>query len=180
LMQHLHEPYYVALLSAAEVHGAGHLPEEVVQVMARRNRKAISCGKSRVQFVGRKDLDQTPLVECNLSRGALRVSSPEATALELVGYADQCGGLGHVAAIISELGAVLSSEDLAAVASLGPIAWAQRLGYLLDITDNRQLGNALAPVVRDLANDFAPLVRARRKGGATRLPRWKLVVNADV
>jgi predicted transcriptional regulator of viral defense system len=179
LMQHLHEPYYVALLSAAELYGAVHEPH-AFQVMARLNRKPIDCGRSRVQFVGRKDLDRTPLVERDVGRGALRIASPEATALELVGYVEQSGGLGHVARVLSELVESLDPEKLVSVAPLGPIAWAQRLGYLLDVTDNRVLADALAPVVQEHAHDFAPLVRARRKAGARRLPRWKLAVNASV
>jgi predicted transcriptional regulator of viral defense system len=179
LMQHLHEPYYVGLLSAADLYGAEHERHDF-QVMARTNRKPIDCGKSRVQFVGRKDLERTPLLEKDTARGALRVASPEATALELVGYIEQCGGLEHVASVLSELAAELDPEKLAAVAPLGPIVWTQRLGYLLDVTHHRDLANVLVPVVKELAHDFAPLVRARPKAGATRLPRWKLAVNASV
>lgn len=179
LMHHLHEPYYVALLSAAELYGAVH-DQHAFQVMARLNRKPIDCGKSRVQFVGRKDLDRTPLVEKDTGRGALRIASPEATALELVGYVEQCGGLGHVVSVLSELVEALDPQKLVSVAPLGPIVWAQRLGYLLDVTDNRDLANALVPLVRERAHDFAPLVRAQRKAGATRLSRWKLAVNASV
>jgi predicted transcriptional regulator of viral defense system len=179
LMQHLHEPYYVALLSAAETYGAVH-EQRIFQVMARLNRKPIDCGESRVQFVGRKDLDRTPLVEKDTARGALRIASPEATALELVGYVDQCGGLGHVASVLAELVEALDPEKLVWLAPQGPIAWAQRLGYLLDVTDNRGLANVLLPVVKERANDFAPLVRAQRTAGATRLARWKLAVNASL
>lgn len=180
LMEHLHEPYYVALLSAAELYGAAIEPRHALQVMARLNRKPIECGDSRVEFVARKDLERTPLLERSTTRGPVRVASPEATALELVGYVDQCGGLQNVANVLDELALSLDPQKLAAVAPLGPIAWAQRLGYLLDLTEHRSLGNVLAPVVKDLAHDFAPLVRARPKGGATRLPRWKLAVNASV
>jgi hypothetical protein len=98
----------------------------------------------------------------------------------LVGYVEQCGGLAHVAHVLSELVDALDPQKLAAVAPLGPIAWAQRLGYLLDVTDHRGLANVLTPVVRELAHDFAPLVRARPLAGARRLSRWKLAVNASV
>jgi predicted transcriptional regulator of viral defense system len=179
LMQHLQEPYYVALLSAAERYGALRDPH-AFQVMARLNRKPIDCGKSRVQFVGRKDLERTPLVEKDTERGALRIASPEATALELVGYVEQCGGLEHVTSVLSELADALDPEKLVSLAPLGPIVWAQRLGYLLDVTDNRGLANALVPVVNEHANEFAPLVRARRTAGARRLSRWKLAVNANI
>lgn len=180
LMEHLGEPYYVALLSAAELHGAAHQRPQAFQVMVKTNRRALECGEVRVQFVARKDLEQTPVVEKNTPRGMLRVASPEPTALELVGYADRCGGLDNVASVIAELADTLNAEKLPAAARLAPIAWAQRLGYLLDVTEHRDLGDALAPTVKDLAHVFAPLVRARPKAGAERLERWKLVVNASV
>jgi predicted transcriptional regulator of viral defense system len=158
------------------------------------NRKPIDCGRSRVEFVARKDLDRTPVLDEPLrgrpldkpwlekaaANGGLRVASPEATAIELVGYADRCGGLERVADVLSELVDSLDPERLAAVAPLSPIVWTQRLGYLLDITEHRGLANVLVPVVRDLAHDFSPLVRARPRGGARKVPRWKLVVNASV
>jgi predicted transcriptional regulator of viral defense system len=179
LMQHLHEPYYVALLSAAELHGAVN-GQDAFQIMARLNRKPIECGQSRVEFVRRKDLDRTPVLEKDTAGGPLHVASPEATALELVGYVDQCGGLKHVADVLSELAETLDPGKLVSLAPLSPIAWTQRLGYLLDVTDHRGLANVLVPAVNELANDFAPLVRARPKGGARRLSRWKLAVNAEL
>jgi predicted transcriptional regulator of viral defense system len=179
LMQYLEEPYYVALLSAAEAYGIEH-ERHAFQVMARQNHPRIDCGESRVQFSRRQDLDRTPLFEKPTTRGLIHIASPEATALELVGYADRCGGLGRVAGVVSELAEILEPQRLAAVAPLSPIAWAQRLGYLLDLTDNRRVSNMLAPLVKDLAHDFAPLVRARPKRGATRVARWKLAVNASL
>jgi predicted transcriptional regulator of viral defense system len=180
LMQHLHEPYYVALLSAAELYGAAPA-DHLFQVMTRLGRKPIDCGASRVQFLGRKDHDRTPVTDRRVTRGTLRVASPEATALELVGYVNQSGGLRHVSSIVSELAdGVLDPDRLVSVAPLSPIVWAQRLGYLLDLTDHRALASALVPVVKELAQDFAPLVRAQPKMGTKRIPRWKLAVNADV
>ena len=179
LMQYLDEPYYVALLSAAEAYGVAQ-EKHAFQVMARQNHPRIDCGESRVQFSRRKDLDRTPQCEKLTARGPVHIASPEATALELVGYADHCGGLGHVAGVVSDLAKVIEPQRLASAALLGPIAWAQRLGYMLDLGDNRLVSNALAPLVQELAHDFAPLVRAHPKGGATRLARWKLVINAPL
>jgi hypothetical protein len=180
LMQHLHEPYYVALLSAAKRHGAVDVHDDYLQIMARLNRKPIDCGKSRVQFVRRKDLDRTPLLDRDAMEGGLRIASPEATALELVGYVDQCGGLAHVVSVLSELAEALDPDKLVSVAPQSPIAWTQRLGDLLDVSDHRGLANALVPIVQEHARDFAPLVRALPKAGAKRLSRWKLAVNASL
>jgi predicted transcriptional regulator of viral defense system len=180
LMAHLAEPYYVALLSAAELHGAAHQRPQRFQVMVQSNRRPIECGEVRVQFVARKDLHSTPVVEKNTPRGALRVSSPEATALELVGYSDQCGGLDAVAAVLTELGEQLDPARLRRAAALCPMVWVQRLGYLLDLSGHATLGDALAPRVRRHGRVTAPLVRARSRVGSKRDARWRLAVNARV
>ena len=174
------EPYYLALLSAAQRHGAAHQRPQAVQVMVRKNREPIECGEVRVQFVARHDLERTPVVELNTPRGRLRVSSPEATAVELVGYADQCGGLDNVASVLSELVESLNAPKLLNAARLCPVVWSQRLGYLLEMTNHTELASVLADHVRTQGATLAPLVRAKPMTGAPRAERWKLAVNASV
>lgn len=180
LMQHLGEPYYVALLSAAELHGAAHQHPQALQVMVRTNRRAIECGVVRVKFIARKDMETTAVVEKRTPRGFLRVASPEATALELVGYADQSGGIDHVASVLTELVEAINPERLVLECERSPIAWVQRLGYLLDLTDHCDLADKLAPCVVTRAMDVAPLVRAKSRRGAPRDARWRLAVNANL
>lgn len=180
LMQHLAESYYATLLSAAELHGAAHQRPQAFQVMVKTNRRSLECGEVRVQFIARKDMERTPVVEKKTPRGPLLVASPEATALELVGYPDQSGGLDNVASVIGELVEALDVDRLLAEAARSPIAWAQRLGYLLDLTDHRDLADKLVPYVHEHANVVAPLVRSQSRAGAKRDERWKLAVNASV
>ena len=168
LMNHLGEPYYVALLSAAELHGAAHHRPQRFQVILRKNRRPIECGEARVQFVARHDLERTPVVEQNTPRGKTRVSSPEATALELVGYADQCGGLDNVASVLSDLAESLDARKLVEAAHLCPITWSQRLGYLLELVSQDDLASALADHVRAQAAPLAPLVRQVDEGARGR------------
>jgi predicted transcriptional regulator of viral defense system len=180
LLQQLGQPYYVALLSAAELYGAAHQRPQAFQVMVKINRRPIECGQVRVEFMARGDLERTPTLERNTPRGTLRVATPEATALELVGYADHCGGLDNVASVLAEIVETMDSQKLLVAAQRCPIAWTQRLGYLLDLTGHRDFADVLAPLVKNRAHVFAPLVRARPKTGAARLERWKLAVNASV
>lgn len=180
LMQHLDEIYYVALLSAAELHGAAHQRPQAFQVMVKANRKALECGEVRVQFVARKDLERTPVIERNTPRGPLRVASPEATALEMMGYANLCGGFDNVASVLAELVEAVDPQKLVDAAALCPIAWVQRLGYLLDLAGHRELGDALVPYVEEHARLVAPLVPAKSKTGSERSERWKLAINATV
>lgn len=179
LMSHLGEPYYAALLSAAELHGAAHQRPQAFQVMLRANRRAIECGAVRVQFLARKDAEQTAVVEKNTPRGVLRVASPEATALELVGYADQCGGLEHVALVLDELAEALDAQQLLGAAQHSPIVWAQRLGYLLERTAHADLAAVLAPLVKERAHS-ARLERSVPGTRAERSSRWKLAANVEL
>jgi len=180
LMEHLHEPYYVALLSAAEFLGAAHHRPQVFQVMVRKNRRPLRCGEVRVEFIARKDLDRMPTITRNTPRGTVRISSPEATALELVGYADRCGGLDNVASVIGDLVDVIDAAKLPEVARWCPAVWAQRLGYLLDLTGHAEAAESLLEHVRTHATLVAPLVRRRSHARARRDNRWKLAINASV
>jgi predicted transcriptional regulator of viral defense system len=180
LMEHLRETYYVALLSAAELHGAAHHRPQAFQVMVATNRRPIECGQVRVQFIARRDLARTPIVEVNTPRGRMRVASPEATALELVGYADHAGGLDNVATVLAELVEAIDAPKLVEAAHLCPIAWVQRLGYLLELIEREDLANALTDHVREHALALAPLVRSRSTARASRAKRWKLAINASI
>lgn len=179
LMAYWGEPYYVALLSAAELHGAAHHRPQVFQVMLRHNRRPVVCGAVRIEFVARRDMEQTPVVERNTPRGILRVAGPEATAFEIVGYADRCGGLDHVSTLLVELSENLDGSSLKKEAKRSPLSWVQRLGYLLELIDRADLASPLHLFVQHVRKEI-PLVRSRSRKGALRNGRWKLIVNAEV
>ena len=76
----------------------------VFQTILADNRPEIRCGRVRVEFVARKNIAEIPTMQKNTMRGVLRVSTPEATAFDLVGYAGHAGGLSNVATVLSEIG----------------------------------------------------------------------------
>jgi predicted transcriptional regulator of viral defense system len=84
LMKHLDLPYYAGLLSAAQYHGAAHQRPQEFQVVLAKNRRSIQCGMVRVAFIARKNIKDVPGQSFNTPRGAVLVSSPEATALDVV------------------------------------------------------------------------------------------------
>ena len=180
LMKHIEQPYYVALLSAARYHGAAHQQPQVFHVMIAKNRRAIACGAIRVHFVARRNVAKLPIVPFNTPRGQVRVSSPEATAFDLVGYYKHAGGLDNVATVLAELADSLTSEDLVTVAKLSPAPWAQRLGFLLEHVGAEQKTSLLARHVERTVIETAPLLAGRILAGARRDPRWKLDLNVDV
>ena len=173
LMTMLGEPYYVGLLSAAQYHGAAHHRPQELQVLVGKARRPIVCGAVRVRFVMRSDVRRVPTTTTNTPRGPLRISTPEATALDLVGYPQHAGGLDVVAAVLGELREALDARALVKAAATAPVPWAQRLGYLLELDGTTDLTEPLAAHVNRVANEYAPLAPGSRRRG-TRITRWRL------
>ena len=179
-MQVREEPYYVCLLSAAERHGAAHQRPQTTQVMVRRNRPTIECGLVRIEFIARGDLVRMPVTRINTPRGFLRYSTPEVTALELVGYPGHAGGLNNIATVLSELSEEMAGDRLLEAAKNCPVSWSQRLGHLLELVEQEELARSLGPFVIESARSYTPLRRAANIAGGKRNPRWKLIVNVEV
>jgi predicted transcriptional regulator of viral defense system len=184
LMAALGARYYAGLLTAAQYHGAAHQRPQAFQVMLERPRLPIACGKVRVAFFTRSRLSEVPVQRVNTPRGVLIVSTPEATALDLVGYAHRVGGLDNVATVLSELSAQIDPGKLAEAAATAPVPWAQRLGYVLDLVGASETTAPLKEHVRERARESVPLlVSGTRPSGRRAVPRsedWKLFINARV
>jgi predicted transcriptional regulator of viral defense system len=180
LMAHLSEPYYVALLSAAAYYGAAHQKPQVFQVMVPKARRGLQCGGVRVAFVARRDMGDTPVVERNTPAGVIRIASPAATALELVGYLERCGYLDNVATVLAELAESIERDALEAEARRAPVAWVQRLGYLLALVEQNELADRLDGVLAAGKVFVVPLAPWEDIEGASRDSRWQVAINTDV
>ncbi len=180
LMEHLGTPYYVGLLSAAAYHGAAHQAPMVFQVIVPKARRNIECGSVRVQFIARSDMVATSTVERNTVRGVLRIASPEATALEIVGYPEHCGRIDNVATVLAELAETMNGDRLAKEAHRAPLSWVQRLGYLLCLVDADELAGRLDEVVAERDAFTVALAPWKDVSGAPRDPRWRVAVNVVV
>jgi len=180
LMKKRNSAYYTGLLSAAQYHGAAHQRPQQFQVFLAVNRRPIQCGEVRVVFFARKHLKHVAVMSFNTPRGTVLVSTPEATAIDLVGYAHKIGGLNHTATILSELVERINPKKLAAAAATAPISWAQRLGYMLDQLGHSSITGPLKEYVRMQAKQSALLVPKAMRGRAKRNKDWKLFVNAKV
>lgn len=180
LMEHLGEVYYAGLLSAAEYHGAAHHRPQVFQVVVVKPRRSIKCDKVKVAFIVKKNAEEMPVELRNTPAGVLKFSSPECTAFDVVGYFKQCGWLDNVATILAELAEILDSQKLVGIAELLPVAWAQRLGYLLELVEAREVAQPLAEYVDKLRPVRTPLLSSADIKGSKFDRRWRLFVNTEV
>jgi predicted transcriptional regulator of viral defense system len=169
--------YYVGLLSAAALHGSSHQAAQVTQVFLRRPRRPIAVGKIHLDFYVKSKLEITPLTEIAGLPAPLAVSSPEATALDLIAFSHRLGGIERVLEVIQGLKSTMTGVGMRSALRAGvPITVIQRTGYLFEVLKF----NSLADVVRQaLPKRFPPALlqtHGRRAGGPAREP-WAIVDN---
>jgi len=174
----LGHPYYVALLSAAALHGVAPQAVQVHQVMTDTPRRGISVGRLRVRFFSKRDIERTPVQQQPGAYAPLRVSTPETTCLDLVGYASRMGGMARANETLASLVPLMRTATLRdALDAERNVRSAQRLGYLLD----RAGADRLAAVVQDWLParlSWCPL-GTRGACPAHRSLRWRVLVHAE-
>lgn len=175
--------YYVALLSAAELHGASHQRPQIFQVMVDRLLEDRDFDRVRIRFYSRQRLRDVPVVLINSSADQVKVSSPAATALDLASRPAEGGGLSNVATVVHDLveNANLTVQDLLDASGAFPSSSLRRLGWLLDISSAPlDLDLVAARLALEPKTRASVLLDARgpRRGPGNR--RWGVVVNADV
>jgi predicted transcriptional regulator of viral defense system len=181
LMRFLQCPYYVGLLSAAAVHGAGHQQPQEFQVVVGRQLRPVEVGRGHIRFFVNRRLHRSAVTDVKTETGSMRVSTPEATALDLVRYPESVGHLGDVAAVLADLAEAMKPSRLAAEArAMGEMASTQRLGYLLDRVGAASLAEPLARLVRRQRPWIVALRPDRPAQGRARNTRWNVLVNEDV
>lgn len=181
LMRSLKLPYYIGLLSASALHGAAHQQVQQLQIVVPLQERPIAVPGLTIRFFKKKHFDTTPLQSRKGHSGMLPVSTPEATALDLVRYARQIGGLDAVLTVISELVESMKPASLAAAADKEPeTAQIQRLGWLLDHLGQSQLGDSLYASLPDSKSlSRVPLDPGSPRTGGTTRNRWRVLENAQ-
>ena len=181
LMKHLSAHYYVALLCAAQYYGAAHQKPQVFQVMLNHNRRPIHCGQVKIEFTSRKNSKLIPTQTFNTPQGFITVSSPEATAMDLVTYPQHSGGLSNVLTVLSELAETIDPEKLIALTQLTKeITWVQRLGYLFELAGEVSLCEKLEATLTNKRVRKRVLYPADPLNNAELNKRWNILVNVEL
>ncbi|MHB0980007.1 MAG: type IV toxin-antitoxin system AbiEi family antitoxin domain-containing protein [Thermoleophilia bacterium] len=179
LMGFLGRPYYVGLLSAAAIHGAAHQQPMVFQVMTDAATRDAEAGRVRIEFHMKSALESTPVAKVQTETGYMRVSTPEATAFDLVRFARPAGGLSSVATVLGELAERLDPGELATLSRSCRAPEMQRLGYLLDLIGMSRPADPLAAALRVRRNRPVLLVPGGENEGSVDR-RWRVILNEPV
>ena len=185
LMAYLSKPYYVCMLSAAELLGAAHQRPQQFSVMTTfPKRRVISTRNVIIDWYYREGLPEDALITKNTETGTIRISNPLLTAADLVQYQQHVGGLSRVATILEELAEQIDiKSQFASLASfVKKVTW-QRLGYILEhVVEENELADELYEQIRNLPGSlmYMPLSTSAEDNTSERNSRWKININVQI
>jgi predicted transcriptional regulator of viral defense system len=183
LMKFLEKDYYVGLLNAASYYGAAHQqPQSFSVITIKPSLRNISSNNLKINFYIKKDWAKDDIVQKKVETGYINVSSAELTALDLVNYFEQAGGLNRVATVLEELCESINPDKMLDVAKrYVPITAVQRLGFLLEVILNkRDLSDPIKEYLKTI-NYFPVLLRPQKERREMITGNnWKVVQNLDI
>ncbi len=180
LMKFIGQPYYVALLSAAELHGAAHQRPQAFQVITAKATRDVAAAGLRIRFFQKSTVATTPTVNKRTFTGDIPVSTPAATALDLVAYERRIGRLNRVLTVLQELGESIDPDSLADAAQTCEQPDAQRLGWLLDKAGFETVTGKLQTWLASQKTNAVALDPSGPVKGFARDPKWRVIVNTEI
>jgi predicted transcriptional regulator of viral defense system len=135
------------------------------------------------KFIARKNIIDIPTQNFNTPKGYINVSTPEATALDLVNYPKYCGGLSNVATILEELAQQIKPKALNQIAKQWrPTPQLQRLGFLFEKVQLDELASIIERNLQKRTFRTVALVSKITNQGKE-MPfnkRWKIIENETI
>jgi len=181
LMEFLNREYYVGLLSASALHGAGHQQPMQFQVMTKKPPlRSIKNKKLNIHFFIKSKWQAEDIVQKKTETGYIQVSSPALTAFDLVHYNRSIGGLNRIIPILEDLQENIKTSDLKKSAREQKVPDLQRLGYLLEQLGAGQLSSVLYRRIerKPLREIPISLVHKNRDGELNK--KWNVILNNDL
>jgi predicted transcriptional regulator of viral defense system len=181
MMKALGKKYYVGLISAAALHGAGNKQTiETFIITERPALRNIKNKKLKLNFFIKSEWNTEDINQIKTESGYMSVSSPELTALDLLYYAESIG-MNTIIIILKNLIDAIKPSNLKKVAKgYSQTAAIQRLGYLLEVElANEKLGDIMYKIVIDKLGVNIPLMPGKEKMGLIN-SKWKIIRNVEI
>lgn len=185
LMSYLKKPYYISLLSAAEILGAAHQRPQRFSVMTIFPKSSVSPSKNNtLVWTCRKEIPSDLLLSKNSETGVIHYSNVELTSIDIVQYEQYIGGLSRAATILEELAEKMDFRDASKNLFVHTsIATVQRLGYILEeVLEQKEVAEVLHTELLSYAKRFryVPLSPNRPEKDVEKNTRWKVNVNSII
>lgn len=185
LMAYLGKPYYVCMLSAAELLGVAHQRPQQFSVMTTYPRRQLVTTRNvTTDWFYRETLPEDALVLKNTETGTIRISNSLLTAADLVQNQQHVGGLSRVATILEELTEQIDidSQLPALIPFVKTVTW-QRLGYILEnVIEDKETADKLFEQLRASSARmvYKPLSSSAEDNPSVRDNRWKININVEI
>ena len=175
----LNRPYYVALQSAAAEYGSAAQAIQVTQVISDRPHRDILLGRLRVQFFVKGNARATPVQSPEQAQAPLYISTPEATALDLVAYANRLGGIERAAETLAPLLKAFTRTRLTEALKAGvATAYVQRFGCVLEHIGGAAFADVVERYLAEIPTNRVFLAPGRSAGSTPILnSRWNVLAN---
>jgi predicted transcriptional regulator of viral defense system len=188
LMTFLQKDYYIALLNAASFYGAAHQqPQEFTLITGGKNLRDKLKNGVKINFVSKKEIPNTFIRKNTTKTGYVSVSSPELTALDLLLYQKEVGGLSRVGTVLNELVEEMDFDKITPdFLKLFPATAVQRFGYLLDeVLEQGDKAKILREKVKQAGIKFRktllkPEIQAGELSEYEENDIWKIIINEDI
>ena len=186
LMKYLNRPYYVSLLNAAAFYGAAHQKPQVFSVITSLPTLRDTTKKNtRIAFIStRKEIPQKWLKTIRGENGDFYVSKPELTAVDLITFQKEIGGLNRACTVLYELMEVAKFGKLdKTFFDYVPTSTIQRLGYLLESElEQEEQASILFSKAQTHGCKFQkiPLKYSKSTADCETNEKWKIIINEKI
>jgi len=186
LMKYLGRPYYVSLLNAAAFYGAAHQKPQVFSVITSLPTLRDTTKKNtRIAFIStRKKIPQKWLKTIRGENGDFYVSKPELTAVDLITFQKEIGGLNRACTVLYELIEIVKFGKLdKTFFDYVPTSTIQRLGYLLEneLEQPEQAGILFSKSqTRGCKFQKIPLKYSKSTANCETNEKWKIIINEKI
>jgi predicted transcriptional regulator of viral defense system len=184
LMSFINKPYYVGLLSAAALFGAGHQQPQEYQVVTRvpalRN---ISVKGIKIIYFNKRKLPEIGIEEKKTDTGYVKISSPELTATDLIQFENKIGGFNRVYTVLQELIEQFENDRLKKLLDESQIqisSW-QRLGYIIEnYLQDSDKADLIYSKLKEQEYFRIPMSPENETNNLSANDRWRVIENINI
>lgn len=182
LMNFLGRPYYVSLLSAAAIFGAGHQQPQTYYICTTLPSIRTTKKKGiKIKYISKRRFSNSHVIKKKTESGYVNVSNPLLTCIELTNYYRTIGGMNRAATIINELSEDIEIREIKKeVLTIVSNADIQRLGYIWEYEVNQsKLADQLYSLLKDRSIKMRSykLLSNKPRCENIAINRWKINVN---
>lgn len=185
LMKHLQRNYYVGLLSAAAYQGASHQqPQEFFVVTTAPFLRTKIKNGIKINYIITTHLpSENNTEQLKTETGYVNISNPFLTALDIIKYQKNIGGLNRALEVLHELQPSIQQKYITnELVNNYPVTVIQRLGFLFsEILGNKKLADKLLLVCKRNNLRFVQIqLNPTLQKGNSFDTTWKVAGNAEI